>query len=632
MSQFLTKNDQIFCRIFFLLIIIPILILASEGCNKKPEDLVGTNKPPVVTLITPLSGSQIHVFDTLKIVATASDPDGTVNSVYFYVNNILVFKDGSTPWEYSVPFNETGNVYITVIAIDDDGKMSSQESAMVEVIPVDQISVWFSLNPEYYSSYHLGDTITVTITANSPYGNITKTSFFVDNALFWESATLPYEFRWSPVTLGDHQLYATANDDKGKNGTSMISHVTVYPNLPPTVELNSPNSTNFHFRPGDSIHIYASPSDPEGRITKVEFWVDNTLINTQYGQIYFYDYYWKNASEGDHEIQVKAYDKIGQSGESAPLTITVLHGFKTNATISDLEASEDNALVFGLDQTHGKLLLLNPVTKTLDNTISLPHSEPLAMDYSKTDKKLYIVYKYDGVVTVWDKQTQTSSSLTFSGSDDGKDIKVDPVNRRIYVLTANNKLYVLNMDNGQVITPGVSFTGNVLGIDIPHRLLFSLGDTVFYGRRIYRYSVSGDSPLFLQKRDVSSYRNQLAVNSQAGMVVIPATLSRTAGATAIDVTNLNNILGQYDTGNYPQFCTFTADYSKILTINSDSYDPYIYVDNVATHTNLSKIYLPSGTEAAIAATDASSTKIVAAVNDDYYITNSFIYFLDMEGK
>jgi cellulose 1,4-beta-cellobiosidase len=60
------------------------------------------NQPPTVTLTSPTPGTIVTRPGTLRMAATAADPDGAVTVVQFFVNETLVGTDDSAPYEVNV--------------------------------------------------------------------------------------------------------------------------------------------------------------------------------------------------------------------------------------------------------------------------------------------------------------------------------------------------------------------------------------------------------------------------------------------------------------------------------------------------------------------------------------------------
>ncbi|MBJ6915454.1 chitinase, partial [Vibrio cholerae] len=61
----------------------------------------GNPVPPTVTLTSPTGSEQLTVGDVLAVAANATDSDGTVNAVEFYVDGQLVVTDSSEPYQFN---------------------------------------------------------------------------------------------------------------------------------------------------------------------------------------------------------------------------------------------------------------------------------------------------------------------------------------------------------------------------------------------------------------------------------------------------------------------------------------------------------------------------------------------------
>ncbi|RSC95095.1 Ig-like domain-containing protein [Tenacibaculum singaporense] len=89
---------------------------------------------PEVTITNPSSGSSHTVNTPVTISAIATDSDGTISSVKFYVNNTLVETDMSAPYSYNwTPTNDNQSYILKAIATDNDGYETTSEEVSVFV-------------------------------------------------------------------------------------------------------------------------------------------------------------------------------------------------------------------------------------------------------------------------------------------------------------------------------------------------------------------------------------------------------------------------------------------------------------------------------------------------------------------
>lgn len=97
-----------------------------------PLSLVASyQRPPVVAITSPANGSRPSP-GTITISASASDPDGSIARVQFYVGSTLLFTDTAAPWQAS--WSATyGNHVLKAVATDNSGASTTSASVTVRV-------------------------------------------------------------------------------------------------------------------------------------------------------------------------------------------------------------------------------------------------------------------------------------------------------------------------------------------------------------------------------------------------------------------------------------------------------------------------------------------------------------------
>ncbi len=602
-------------RICFLVM---LLITLTLSCKK--DDPSESNKPPIIELLSPLDGKTIDQSDTLNILAFATDEDGTVKQVLFYIDGVLLFTDVAEPFQYKHHFTETGTYTLQLKAIDDKGGSTATTGIIVRVKDIIVPVVTFSYSPNWNITE--SSDIEFTVSATSPNGDIVKTSLYINDVIYAVDTTYPFSFTWESVPAGNYKVAVTATDVKGRVSESNSISIYINTNRPPTIEFEYPSAYFPEFLPGSDIYISLDTYDSDGTVEKIEVFANNVLIKTLEGEDSFI---WEKVPSGEYTFKAKAYDDKGATAICESVKIKVSSGIIANGIVSDLIYSENDNLVFGLNQTTNKLLFINPETVSMTE-LTLPSSQPLAMDYSLTDKKLYILYKFSGYISVWDNVTKSLSILEFSGIADGRDIEVDAQNRRIYVLT-NNGLFILDMDSGAVLLNDAPMQGTLIDLDPGLRFLFSAQEG---GSSLYKYSVSNDM-LTLSQTVFNAGGNTrwVAVNASKGYVVLPSGGGNGAGYTvwAFESQNIDNVLGEFDIDTYPKYAYFTTDGKKMLGTNG--YNGNIHVMNAETFVKERIIECPNVDDYARITTNISNTKIVAFSYDTYYNEEYIIYIYDL---
>ncbi|MDD2582910.1 MAG: Ig-like domain-containing protein, partial [Desulfuromonadaceae bacterium] len=111
--------------------------------------------------------------------------------------------------------------------------------------------------------------------------------------------------------------------------------------VPPTVLITSPASGA---TASGTVSVTASATDNVG-VTKVEFYVNNSLVATDTGTPYVYSWNTSSLAAGTYTLMAKAYDAAGNVGQSGNVSVSVVND--TTAPTVSLTAPSNNATVSG---------------------------------------------------------------------------------------------------------------------------------------------------------------------------------------------------------------------------------------------------------------------------------------------
>jgi pectate lyase len=161
---------------------------------------------------------------------------------------------------------------------------------------------------------------------NNIYTNVTGTTAGKGTAF-----TPPYTL---PI-IAASQVKATVTAGAGATLTSANCNNT---NKNPIVSITAPTN-NATFTAPASITLSATASDPDGTISKVEFYNGSTLLGSDNSSAYSYT--WTNVAAGSYTITAKAYDNSTGTATSTAVSITV-NGTGQNPTVS-ITAPANNA-------------------------------------------------------------------------------------------------------------------------------------------------------------------------------------------------------------------------------------------------------------------------------------------------
>jgi regulation of enolase protein 1 (concanavalin A-like superfamily) len=162
------------------------------------------------------------------------------------------------------------------------------------------------------------------------------------DGISWTSFGVQFVAMASTVYVG----LAVTSHDSTATTTAVFDHFKITStaataaNRLPTVSLMSPASGRF-FGAGSTVTLAASASDPEGRLSRVEFYVGSTRLASDTSSPYSTT--WSTRTAGSYAIKAIAYDANGGVFTSATHTITITTSTSTSPSKVVFQASADHA-------------------------------------------------------------------------------------------------------------------------------------------------------------------------------------------------------------------------------------------------------------------------------------------------
>lgn len=288
------------------------------------------NASPTVNITAPTAGASIIPGTNYTLRATASDGDGSISKVEFFLNGSATplgqaARVGTTN-EYTLSWTAvTGGVQFTARATDNDGAQTTTASVAANVPPNTLPTVTLD-NPTagpnaptnllMSASAADGDgTITGVEFAYTLSGVTTKTNGTLA-AGKW-TATVPV----SAAQFGTYGVTATATDNLGGKTTSASKNIVIAANVPPTVNITSAAAQTLDAgNAPKTLTLTASASDTDG-IAKVEFFNGATKIGEDTSAPF--QATWANVAAGSYTITAKATDTVGSTTTSAAQALEV---------------------------------------------------------------------------------------------------------------------------------------------------------------------------------------------------------------------------------------------------------------------------------------------------------------------
>ena len=209
--------------------------LCNDVTSVPVQIVVKKNTPPVVQLTAPLPSNPYFSNLPVHLAATAADSDGVVRHVDFYMNDIFIGRDETTPYEFNWKSNP-GSYTINAKVTDDKGSQSLSAPVAIQVYPpVNSPPVITILSPQSGDHFFLGSPVPVKASATDSDGYIAFVEFFVNNISIGIDDTAPYEISWTGG-IGVHTITAKATDDLCVSSFSDTIPISVIdPNAPPYI-------------------------------------------------------------------------------------------------------------------------------------------------------------------------------------------------------------------------------------------------------------------------------------------------------------------------------------------------------------------------------------------------------------
>ena len=115
-------------KIIFITLIamLAVTALVFQSCNK---DVEKTNQPPTCKITSPQNGQKFTQGETVTIAVDATDSDGRITEVKFFIDNISVSSATNFPFNYSwnTLDNNIGNHVLKATSFDNSGSNTSDE-------------------------------------------------------------------------------------------------------------------------------------------------------------------------------------------------------------------------------------------------------------------------------------------------------------------------------------------------------------------------------------------------------------------------------------------------------------------------------------------------------------------------
>jgi hypothetical protein len=361
------------------------------------------NALPTVALTAPGNSASFAAPANITISATATDTDGTISKVEFYRDGTLLATDTTSPYSYNWNNVAIGSYVLTARAYDNAGGITTSAARTVQVKANVAPAVTLT-SPANNANFTAPATVNLAATATDTDGTIAKVEFYNGATKLTTVSGSPYTYAWTNVAGGNYTLTAKATDDKGAITTSAATAISV--NRAPTVTLTAPANGTLLAAPAN-ISLAATASDPDGTISKVEFYNGGTKLATDTTSPYSFS--WTNVGIGTYALTAQATDNKGATTISNVVNVTVgankppavtLTSPAAGASIKEVATIALAATASDLDGTVAKVEFFNGSTLLGSDT-----SPPYTYSWK---------YVYQGTYAITAKATDDKGAATVS--------------------------------------------------------------------------------------------------------------------------------------------------------------------------------------------------------------------------
>jgi len=292
----------------------------TPGSTDDRDDLVFPvdSIAPTIAITSPVSGATVSGSTTVTV--SVSDND-SVESVEFYDGETRLGTDSSAPfsWYWSSRSGPNGSRTLTARARDRSGNVGSSQPVTV-MADNDLTPPVVSLTAPAPGAVLMG---TVTLSANATDDRgIARVEFYSSAGRIGTRLSPPYNYPWNTAAepVGENHLSVMAYDAAGNIAYSEVVTVTVVRDSnPPAVSISAPTAGATL---SGTTTITADATD-ETSVTKVEFFLDGTLLGSDTSAPYSYSWSTQTTANGSRMLTARATDSYGNVGTSAEVSVTV---------------------------------------------------------------------------------------------------------------------------------------------------------------------------------------------------------------------------------------------------------------------------------------------------------------------
>jgi len=189
------------------------------------------NNSPTVSWVSPSENSSFTENDSVVMVFSANDSDGTIDKTEIYLDNQLLSTLPSTTSQLT--WNAVKGSHQFYLKTYDNKQATAQSeflnlTVIAKDTPPDNEAPTASLSiTSTPSEVHIGDEVKFALSATDSDGTVTGIELFANNGSIYSSVNDSDVFTWQATELGQVEFVLNATDDDNAIGTSQSVFVNV---------------------------------------------------------------------------------------------------------------------------------------------------------------------------------------------------------------------------------------------------------------------------------------------------------------------------------------------------------------------------------------------------------------------
>jgi uncharacterized protein (DUF1800 family) len=288
----------------------------SRTLTRQPFGTRGSNQPPKVGLS--LAGAQPAIAPaSVTLEASATDADGTVAKVSFFLRSEKIGEVAAPPYRMQVAGLPEGKHHFSAQATDNRGARALATARFEVTIagapPTANKSPKVSLTAPAGSAWFAqGAPVALSANASDPDGGVARVEFFANDAKVGEAIAPPWSATWTQASPGAWSITAVATDDRGASTAS--APVAIYVAGPAAV-VDAPTRDAARFLTQATFGMRGTEEVDSLKSQGYASWLDSQFSQVAASHVQYVN---DRKAAGEKAYEERAYEAIWQQWLTEP--------------------------------------------------------------------------------------------------------------------------------------------------------------------------------------------------------------------------------------------------------------------------------------------------------------------------